>query len=131
MTPFWLTPTVLPASVTVVLRALAVLALAETVTEALPLPLVVLSPTQLTPLVLAVQLQPVGAVTVTVLDPPEALKDTDVVDTLYVQVGVVGASGGGGSVEPPDPLRNAAMVPTLAFSVRALSWLAVPVGLRL
>ena len=54
--------------------------------------------------------------------------DSEVVETEYVHVGVV---GGGGSVVPPDALRKAAIVPAFAFSVRALSWPSVPVGRRL
>ena len=64
------------------LRAEPVLAVAETVTEPLPVPLAVLSATQVAAASLAVlQAQPEGAVTLTVFEPPDAENESDVVET--------------------------------------------------
>jgi hypothetical protein len=69
----WLTAICLPAIVIVVLRAPPVLAGVVTVTVPLPLPPLVFMATHVAPASLAVvQAQPVGAVTVTDLEPPDA-----------------------------------------------------------
>ena len=80
-TQLWLTPICLPATVTVVLRALEALLPTLTVTVALPEPLVLPSTVHVAPLV-PVQLQPVVAVTVMDFEPPEALNERDDVETL-------------------------------------------------
>jgi hypothetical protein len=98
--------------------ALLVFAAAVSVTVPLPEPLAGLRVTQVAVLAFdAVQVQPVGAVTVTLCVPPLAANERDVGDTAYVH-----------AVDDVVLERNAAIVPVLAFSARALFWLDVPVA---
>ena len=78
-----LTATVLPAIVTVVLRADPELAEAETVTDPLPVPPAVFRLTHVLDASLAVlQLQPLPVVTVTLFEPPPDENESEVVETL-------------------------------------------------